>query len=164
MRVNAEFGMKLPGPERSFGACGRQSLSPYGAAPFTQGSLFSAETPNRQPNSKRRLSAQARGSLQLPRNTQPVPAKEQGRCPRGHSLLGALWFFLAARKNNNKLRATEIVPPTAIYNLVMMQPSPHRSSYSPYALKAHPLRPWGNSKHPSVTAKHTAASPLSHLR
>ena len=92
---------------------------------------FLAETPNRPPNSKRRLSAQARGSLQLPRNTQPIPSKEQGRCPRGEHLLGALWFFLAARKNNNKLRATEIMPPTAIYNLVMMQPSSHRPSHSP---------------------------------
>ena len=100
--------------KRLRGTCGSQSLSPFGAAPFTQGSLFSAETPNRQPHPKRRLSAQARGSLQLPRNTQPVPAKEQGRCPRGHSLLGALWFFLAARKNNNKLRTAASVQPAVV--------------------------------------------------
>ena len=103
-------------------------LSPQGTTLPYEGKL---KTPNRPPNPKCRLSAQARGSPQLPRNAQPVPAKEQGRCPRGHSLLGALWFFLAARKNKNKLRATEIMPPTAIYNLVMMQPSSHRSSYSP---------------------------------
>ena len=103
-------------------------LSPQGTPLPYEGKL---KTPNRLPNPKCRLSAQARGSLQLPRNTQPVPAKEQGRCPRGHSLLGALWFFLAARKNKKHLRTAEIMPPTAIYNLVMLQPSPHRSSYSP---------------------------------
>ena len=45
--------------KRLRGTCGSQSLSPFGAAPFTQGILFSAETPNRPPNPKRRLSAQA---------------------------------------------------------------------------------------------------------
>ena len=83
------------------GACGRQSLSPFGAAPFTQGSLFSAETPNCQPNSKRRLSAQARGSLQLPRNARPVPSKDKGEMPKRGTPLGCSLVLSRSEKEQS---------------------------------------------------------------
>ena len=87
------------------GACGRQSLSPYGAAPFTQGSLFSAETPNRQPNSKRRLSAQARGSLQLPRNARPVPTQGKGEMPKRGTPLGCSLVLSRSEKEQEPCSA-----------------------------------------------------------
>ena len=49
---------------------------------------FSAETPNRPPNPKCRLSAQARGSLQLPRNTPPISSKGKGEMPKRGTPLG----------------------------------------------------------------------------
>ena len=60
-------------------------LCPQGTPLSPAGKL---KTPNRPPNSKRRLSAQARGSLQLPRNARPVPTKGKGEMPKRGTPLG----------------------------------------------------------------------------
>ena len=87
---NSEFIISLP-------------LSPFGAAPFTQGSLFSAETPKRQPHPKRRLSAQARGSLQLPRNARLAPSKDKGEMPKRGTPLGCSLVLSRSEKEQSTL-------------------------------------------------------------
>ena len=54
------------------------SLTPSAAYPHKQGAVFNCP-----------------GILNL------FHRRTKGRCPRGEHLLGALWFFLAARKNKN---------------------------------------------------------------
>ena len=156
-------------PRRLGSFCNAESAagnpsSPTGQLPLHKGAFFQPRHPTASLTPSAAYPHKQGAVFNCPGTPNLFHRRTKGRCPRGEHLLGALWFFLAARKNNHLIRAVANVPPHAIHNLVMMQPSPHRPSYSPYALKAHPCRLRGNSKHPSVTAKHTATSPLSHLR